>query len=124
MSYPEQQMQNFIEAGLSEADRCYARITELEQQNAELAAQVEVARKLYVRLTNNVGFSDNGEGCYVADRKLMADFDSWSDATPTQCLREIQAEAVLNAVKFFSPARDVDVEALESYADRVKAGYE
>ena len=124
MSYPEQQMQNFIEAGLSEADRCYARITELEQQNAELVAQVEAARKLYVRLTNNVGFADNGEGCYVADGKLMADFDSWSDATPAQCLRDIQAEAVLNAVKFFSPARDVDVDALESYAERIKAGYE
>lgn len=36
MSYPEQQMQNFIEAGLSEADRCYTRIAELEKKNAEI----------------------------------------------------------------------------------------
>ena len=41
MSYMEQQMQSYIEGGLSEADRCYTRIAELEQQNAELAAQVE-----------------------------------------------------------------------------------
>lgn len=46
MSYPEQQMQNFIEAGLSEADRCYARIAELEQQNAELVAMFGEAPEL------------------------------------------------------------------------------
>lgn len=38
MEYMEQQMQNYIESGISEADRCYARIAELEEQNAALAA--------------------------------------------------------------------------------------
>lgn len=34
----EQQMQNYIEAGINEADRCYTRILELEEQNALDAA--------------------------------------------------------------------------------------
>lgn len=37
MEYMEQQMQQQIEAGISEADRCYTRIAELEEQNAALA---------------------------------------------------------------------------------------
>ena len=38
MEYMEQQMQQQIEAGISNAEQCYARITELEEQNAALAA--------------------------------------------------------------------------------------
>ena len=49
MEYMEQQMQQQIEAGISNAEQCYARITELEEQNAALAAQV---RKLKHRKTD------------------------------------------------------------------------
>jgi len=37
MEYMESKMQDQIEAGISEADRCYTRIAELEEQNAALA---------------------------------------------------------------------------------------
>ena len=52
MEYMEQQMQQQIEAGLSNAEQCYARIAELEDQNAALAAQVESLlddRKAFVK---------------------------------------------------------------------------
>jgi len=35
---------------------------------------------------------------------------------------EIQADAVLQAIKFFEPARDIDVEALELYAEKIRKG--
>lgn len=44
--------------------------------------------------------------------------------SPQKCLNEIRAEAVLSAVKFFAPSRDIDVEALESYAAKVRQGGE
>lgn len=50
MSYMEQQMQQHIEAGLSEADRCYSRIAELEAEcgrlEANLASKTEIANQL------------------------------------------------------------------------------
>ena len=33
---------------------------------------------------------------------------------------ELMAEAVIEAVKFFHPARDIDAEALKSYAERIR----
>lgn len=51
MEYMEQQMQNYIEAGITEADRCYARIAELEELNQELAAQVEALNSKNFELT-------------------------------------------------------------------------
>lgn len=84
MEYMEQQMQNYIEAGIMDADRCYARIAELERQlsstknllessmlseatakqyaeevdkqNAALAAQVEVLKQsiISVRARGNL----------------------------------------------------------------------
>lgn len=115
---------DFIKKLTAERDNALA-------QNAELVAQVEAARKLYVRLTNNVEFADNGEGCYVADGKLMADFDRWSDTAPTKHLRDIQAEAVdkFSAWVIDSPViidkkqLRLDIfKATNQYADRIRRG--
>ena len=58
MSDMEQQMQSYIEGGLSEADRCYTRIAELEQQNAELAAQLKELQQERDQLAAQVGQSE------------------------------------------------------------------
>ena len=70
------------------------RASAMEDEIDALLVQVDYFRSLYVRLTNNVEFADNGEGCYVADGELMRDFDKWADATPQQCLAEVRAQAV------------------------------
>lgn len=43
---------------------------------------------------------------------------------PQQCLRDIQADAVLCAIQFFKPALDIDTDALEAYAATVRQGGE
>jgi hypothetical protein len=40
--------------------------------------------------------------------------------TPAACLAQVKADAVESAVKFFHPARDIDADALQSYADRIR----
>lgn len=90
MSYPEQQMQNFIEAGLSEAGRCYARIAELEQQNAELVAKAEKMRSALELAFISV------KTCYKQDWAPYRDVVTVEKAiklSPKNSLRDIQAEA-------------------------------
>ena len=60
MEYMEQQMQNYIEAGISEADRCYARIVELEELNQALQAQVEA-------LQSRISTAERVEEIFVKD---------------------------------------------------------
>lgn len=45
-----------------------------------------------------------------------------ANESPAQYLRDIQADAVMEAVEFFRPSRDVDIEALESYANNLRRG--
>lgn len=80
MEYMEQQMQNFIEAGISEADRCYARIAELEQQNAALAAQVkELKSELRQGKLIHIGFTNESQVQYVTEDKEEGAFYPNSD---------------------------------------------
>lgn len=86
-----------------------ARQMEIDAQGqvAMLAAQVEAYRTYLL-------------GLHRIDFTTVPDAVKMLTSTPQQCLRDVEAEAVLKAVKFFAPARDIDVEALESYAERVR----
>lgn len=94
MEYMEQQMQTFIEAGINEADRCYARIAELEEQNAALAAQVEVLREMANRANVHLTKGYAGQSFSAIDCNLalsaLAEIDSF---TPQRHLAEIRAQA-------------------------------
>lgn len=70
------------------------RIAELEAENA----------KLHGRIND-------------AEQRIVAE-QRWS----TDRLRGVRADAILRAVHFFAPARDIDVEALKAYADKVRHG--
>lgn len=84
----------------------------LEAERDALSAQVELFNNVRKQFNNTV------MGEYEA---LMAMFElCCSDAS--DALAEVRAEAVLQAVKFFEPARDIDVEALESYAAKIRQG--
>lgn len=88
-------------------------------QNAELAAQVETFKSLFTGVKGVCSDNDFSEPFY----KIPAiDADLALQKSPSQCLRQIQADAILSAIKFFKGSRDIDVEALESYANRVKDG--
>lgn len=93
MEYMEQQMQQQIEAGINEADRCYARIAELEEQSAALAAQVETVKSLF-SLNCLVG-CDGILHYPVAQYNKVVDA---LNAAPQQHLAEIRAQAVIDAV--------------------------
>lgn len=88
-------------------------------QNAELVAQVEYLKSHFNELAEVAQRCDSWESFpqQPIDRALGA-----LQSMPNQCLRQIQADAILSAIKFFKGSRDIDVEALESYANRVKAG--
>ena len=91
-------------------------------QNAELVAQVEVLR---IAALNAIQQMSGGEA--------KADLRDAYDATPTQCLRDIQAEAgragfVAGANWLYASQLETDVieddkvDAANRYAERVKAG--
>ena len=115
MEYMEQQMQQQIEAGISNAERCYARIAELEEQNAALAA-MHVDNVRHIWESRNCGsceelaekhdalnatvaalrkFIESGSPINTNPdkcerRKLLA-------ATPQHHLRQVRADAVTEA---------------------------
>ena len=97
MEYMEQQMQNYIEAGISEADRCYARIAELEGLNQELAATVEA-----LRAAGNEVYAELQQWALTESHKetdrVFALWRKARAATPQQHLAEIRAQAVMDAV--------------------------
>lgn len=117
MSYPEQQMQNFIEAGLSEADRCYARINELEAQNAELVAKIYAIKDAWMAAGS---WPDT-----VEEKQAIANA---INAAPQQCLREVEAKAgragYLACLEEYvgTVHPDFHDSMADQYADRVKAG--
>ena len=78
MEYMEQQMQQQIEAGLSNAEQCYARIAELEERNAALAAQVEALREAWEAVKRN---------------DWDAPLDEAFEKTPQHHLRQVRADA-------------------------------
>lgn len=103
MEYMEQQMQNYIEAGITEADRCYARIVELEELNQELAAQVEALKlPLKALLETSLGFGGSlqadGQFAYRVRESVFKKAESALATTPQQHLAEIRAGAVIDAV--------------------------
>ena len=82
-------MQNQIEAGISEADRCYTRIAELEEQNAALAAQVEALIKLGNKVAQELIHANYGTSCEILE--VWHDFPK---ITAQQHLANLRAEAV------------------------------
>ena len=85
MEYMEQQMQQQIEAGLSNAEQCYARIAELEDQNAALAAQLHVLKTAAKFILNSKR--------RLAKRKAYAALADAVNKTPDQCLAPVRADA-------------------------------
>jgi hypothetical protein len=69
-------------------------ITKLVKEVEQLKAQNDRWHAAYVKLTNNVEFTDNGEPCYVACNELMREFDTAASESQAQSLAEIEARAV------------------------------
>lgn len=109
-------------------------IEELESQNAELAATVELSKK-YAMLSTAMMMTvirSTESDCLVLVKDLQQVVDKGKEllrAAPTQCLRQIQADAVAAFAKevfdtgelSFSSA-DFVVDFANRYAERVKAG--
>ncbi len=100
MEYMEQQMQQQIEAGISNAERCYARIAEMEEQNAALAAQVEAVTSAYKNLCGAINDMDDCEtGTDEMETAIGAVFHAMRNgygivnATPQHHLRQVRADA-------------------------------
>jgi len=66
-------------------------IAELEAERDALAAQVDILRKAIIDATNNGAVTDTGKWVYSID-------DSALNKAPAQCLAEIKAQAVADAV--------------------------
>ncbi len=104
------------------------------EDKAALAAQVEVLQHLVKEEAHNAYWdaSDSNRADRMSDRfdeSVREQFEKyWSgvkhnDAiAPAACLAQVKADAVESAVKFFHPARDIDAEALQSYAERIRQG--
>lgn len=86
MEYMEQQMQTFIEAGISNAEQCYVRIAELEEKNAALAAQVEA-------LQSRVGVAERVEAIFNEAQELS--FDDCVKLFPDE-IRQVRADAAVD----------------------------
>lgn len=89
-------------------------------QNAELVAHAALCKKAFDDLSGHC----LSNGVFNAWNQAMdcTSLNAAMSSTSTQHLRDRDAEAVLSAVEFFKPARDVDVEALVSYAEKVRRG--
>jgi len=104
MEYMGQQMQNQIEAGMSEAARCYDLIAELkaERDQARLLSikQTEMIEELATHnelLISAISERFTGKE-EQPDGSIISDGAPWAlqllRITPQQCLTEIRAEAV------------------------------
>ena len=86
MEYMESKMQDYIENGISEADRCYARIAELE-------LQVDTLQDALQCLFNDIGggkkFCGHEFSCVCAGDKARTALNT----LPQHHLEEIRAEA-------------------------------
>ena len=102
MSYPEQQMQNFIEAGISEADRCYTRIAELEREKAELLVYVHDAEKWFNNHDPHGYVSPKREAAkkhlnQIKAETLIAEAMLWPEDKYTECSHV--RESILESAK-------------------------
>lgn len=103
MEYMEQQRQQQIEAGLSNAEQCYARIAELEEQNAALAAQFEAFGTLINEVTNGEGAEaiacDGQISGYVVGYDWLNKVGAAIELPPQHHLRQVRADAGRDAIK-------------------------
>ena len=118
MEYMEQQMQQQIEAGLSNAEQCYARITELEDQNAAMAAQLHVLKTAAKFILNSKR--------RLAKRKAYAALADAVNKTPQQHCAGIKIDAVKSfvaeLVKSVNPMSRPFLEGVcDAVTDRFKA---
>lgn len=125
MEYMEQQMQNQIESGMSEAARCYERIAELE-------AQVEILQKHIERVAlcyyNNTGH----EPSLSVFHRALDEAENAVFKEPSSCLAEIRAEA--GRTGYLQALEDIDSEdddkwtatsneeAANQYAEKIRQG--
>lgn len=131
MEYMEQQMQNYIEAGISEADRCYTRIAELEEQNAALAAQVEALKQSVISARARGNLLHNITMQILQGAELNgSDWDYISEsqvAEIQQHLAEVRADAAIKgwwACWEWVDSDDRDtltlIPAADQYADSIR----
>lgn len=98
-------MQEQIEAGISERERCYNEITELEHLRDELASKVVSVQaerdalaaqvKALKMSLSKITAAANPESDF--EKRLIDECKSTLAATPQQHLRELRAEAVTEA---------------------------
>lgn len=114
---------DFLLTKLDENEAQKNRIAELEREKAELMARFSGLNKLHSDLTNADMVCDEDENQigYVIENEQIDEMEHLL-SVDAQCLNQIKAEAVVDSVKFFHPARDIDVEALESYAAAIAKG--
>ena len=91
MEYMEQQMQQQIEAGLSNAGQCYARIAELEGQSAALAARLEECLECLCSMQQCIGEITIS---YRLDAEMVGQQIYQGTGMTEPELRQVRADAV------------------------------
>ncbi len=86
-----------------------------------LLAQVVILQECVIEAAEQLWNAIGGHAKYITIDEVRR-IQKIAEETPNQCLRQIKAEAILGAIEFFKPVLDIDTEALESYAERVRAG--
>lgn len=150
MEYMESKMQDCIEAGVSEADRCYTRIAELEDQNAALGVELSVLKSKFEevssaaitvsnichRLAYNSRNTENIlDQLDVLQNKILC-FRNASNMRYEDMITEVKVSTLVSAIRkcnkyeAFPVKRGaiadlvVSVEDLEQYADSIRQGGE
>ena len=100
------------------------RIEELEEQNAALAAQVEALRNIGRRLWGSPESTDRQD--VEAEADLWLELNAALLATPQHHMRQVRAEAVLDAVNEHEKkyGNSHFGRHLREYADSILAGKE
>ncbi len=103
---------------VGDIERMQQRIAELEQKNAELVAQVEVLKSHMAEFAEIDGAFD--AAAWESKSILLR------QATPTQCLNQIKAEAgragYVQAIHDLGYKDSCLTDRANKYAERVKAG--
>ncbi|MFC0047755.1 hypothetical protein [Rheinheimera tilapiae] len=111
---------------LKEIERLEIELKKRDEQNAALVAQVEELLVHGTALATAASMATGAVAIGSPVTEFCAEavkrFNAAKAVTPQHHLAEIRAEAVLDAVKFFAPALDIETESLEWYAAKVRQG--
>jgi hypothetical protein len=121
------ELQDIIDKMQTERDGLTSQVAGLNKANSKLsqiASQQGRINQLEAALDCLQFAAHLNPGVCANLDKTLADtlviHNNMQDEAPASCLAQLKADAVESAVKFFHPARDIDAEALQSYAERIR----